>query len=191
MNTPGPSTIALVCGCKESGKTRIVKRGLARVRRFVVWDVRGEYAHPELGVPGARLWLDMAHFKAHLLNGGTIEREVFACPSPQFKAWCKWVFDTGNLFVVVEEIARLCPNGRATPELLNLIERSRHCNIDLVATTARVLKVPIDLRAQVDDLLLSSMSEPKDLNYISSWLGEPVCARVKSLPSNTFLRIRP
>ncbi len=191
MNAPGRSTIALVAGRKESGKTRLVKRGLTRVARFVVWDIRGEYAHPELGVAGARLWTDLRAFFSHLRAGGSVEREVFACPSRQFETWCKWIVATTGLVVVVEELGRHCANGRARPALMDLFERSRHFNLDLIATTARLGRVPIDLRVQVDELLVSRHSEPTDCAYIESWLGGPARARIETLQPGRFLRLRP
>lgn len=192
MSAPGKSTIALVAGHKGSGKTRIVKRGLARIARFVVWDLRGEYACPPYGVAGARLWTDVRAFFQHLLDGGTIEREVFACPSAQFDAWCAWVFKTGNLVVVIEELGRHCAsNGKVRAALLDLFERSRHCNVDLIVTTARIARVPIDLRIQVDELLLSRHVEPNDCAYIESWLGGPAATRVTSLQPGHFVRLRP
>lgn len=191
MNAPGQSTIVLVCGRKGAGKSKLIKRGLRRLRRFVAWDVRGEYCASQHGIAGARLWTDLRAWRAHLLAGGTIEREVFSCPSAQFKAWCAWVFATGRLTVVIEELGRHCSNGRASPELLDLIERSRHAHIDLIATTARLERVPKDIRAQVDELLVPSMSEPNDVAYLQSWLGESVVARVRFLQPNRFLRIRP
>lgn len=192
MNPPGTSTIALVAGKKGSGKTRLVKRGLARVARFVVWDIKGEYALTTVGVPDARCWFDLRHFFLHLRSGGSIEREVFACPSAQFDTWCKWIAKTGNLVVVIEELGRHCgANGRARPALLDLFERSRHFNVDLIATTARIARVPIDLRIQVDELLLSRHSEPTDCTYLESWLGGPARLRAQELQPGRFLRLRP
>lgn len=191
MNLPGESTIALVCGRKQSGKTRLVKRGLARLARFVVWDVKGEYADPERGVPGARLWTDLGAWRAHLLAGGTIEREVFACRASQFNAWCSWVYATGHLCVVIEELGRYCPNGRPSPALADLFDRSRHAHVDLIVTSSRPALVPKSLRAQVDELLVSRMTEPDDCAYLTSWLGGPAVVRVRELQPSTFLRARP
>lgn len=188
---PTPSTIALVAGRKSSGKTRVVKRGLARVARWVVWDVRGEYADPLTGVAGARLWTDLRDFFAHLRAGGSIAREVFACPSAQFDVWCKWVARTGSLVVVIEELGRHCQGGRVRASLLDLVERSRHHAIDLIATTSRVARVPIDLRVQVDELLLARHVEPTDCAYLASWLGQSASARAQTLKPGTFVRIHP
>lgn len=191
MNAPSRSTIALVAGKKESGKTRLVKRGLALVTRWVAWDIKGEYALTTVGVPGARCWFDLREFFMHLRSGGIVEREVFACPSTQFNTWCKWVARTGNLVVVIEELGRHCANGRVPPPLFDLFDRSRHLPIDLIVTTARVERVPKDLRAQVDELLLSRHSEPTDLAYLESWLGGPARLRVETLQPGHFLRFRP
>jgi len=191
MNIPGESDIVLIAGRKQSGKTWLVKRGLARVARWVVWDVKGEYADPSRGVAGARLWTDLRAWRAHLLAGGTIEREVFACPSSQFLAWCRWVFQTGNLLVVIEELSRYCTSAKPPPALLDLFERSRHAHLDLIATTARVARVNVDIRSQVDQVLLARHSEPNDCAYIADWLGEPTVARIRDLQPLRFVRIRP
>jgi len=183
---PGPSTIALVIGKKASGKTTLVRRGLARLPRWVAWDVRGELA----SIQGARLWTDLAAWRDHLLDGGRIEREVFACPSAQFDAWCRWIYATRHLFVVMEEIGRYCASGRAPRGLADLIDRSRHCHVDLVFTTSRPVLVPASIRTQVDELLVSRVGAPTDCDYLKSWLGGPAVERAKALPQNHFLRFR-
>jgi hypothetical protein len=188
---PGRSNIALVVGKKEAGKSRLIKRGLSRVSRFVVWDIKGEYADAQYGVAGARVWQDLAHWRDHLLGGGTIEREAFACPASQFDAWCRWVFATGNLTAVIEELPRYCNGSKPRASLADLFDRSRHAHIDLICSASRVALVPVSLRIQVDELVLSRLTEPNDCAYLESWLGGPTVARVRSLAPNTFLRIRP
>ena len=187
MNAPGESRIALVVGKKGSGKSRMLKRGLPLYSRpWVVWDVRGEYA----GLPGARLWTDLAHFRAHLERGGDVRREVFACAEVQFPAWCRWVFKRGRLLVVVEELTRYCAAGKAPPHLADLFDRSRHARLDLVFTTAAIAEVPTSLRRQIDDLVLSRITLPGDVQYVRDWLGERLARRTRRLPPSTFLRVR-
>lgn len=187
MNAPTSSRIALVVGRKGSGKSSLIKRGLERVQRWVVWDLRGEYA----ALPRARLWTDLADFRAHVVDGGDVEREVFACPASQFEAWCRWVYATGNLLVVIEELNRYAGAGPAGNALGDLFDRSRHAGIDLIAASPRIAEVPTSLRAQVDDLLCSRLSLPNDLAYLAAWVGPILSARVSQLPEHRFLRVNP
>lgn len=191
MSAPSKSEITLVIGRKESGKSTLIKRGLARVRHFVVWDVKGEYADPQVGVPGARLWTSMRAWREHLLAGGTIEREVFHCPERVFAPWCRWIAQTSNLLVVIEELSRYCVGQRPPPHLADLFERSRHIPIDLVCTTAKPTRVFSDLRSQVDAAIVARMSEPNDIAYLTEWLGEPAVTRIRNLEPLRFIRIRP
>ncbi len=191
MTAPSTSEIVLVIGPKESGKSWLVKRGLGRVRRFVVWDVKGEYADARLGVLGARLWTSVRAWRQHLLDGGTIEREVFHCSGREFPAWCRWVAETGNLLVVIEELGRYCRGAVPPPYLDDLFNRSRHAPLDLICTTARPKRVFLDLRAQVDTAVVARMREPKDIAHLTEWLGEPAVARIQQLEPLRFIRIRP
>jgi len=191
VTAPSESTIALVIGPKQSGKSYLVKRGLGRLTRFVVWDVKGEYADPQLGVRDARLWTSLRAWREHLLAGGKVQREVFACPEREFEPWCRWVMATGNLVVVVEELSRYCTGNRPPPFLDDLFNRSRHFPIDLIATTARPTRVFPDLRSQVDEAIVARMSEPNDLAYLTEWLGEPAVARIRQLEPLRFIRTRP
>lgn len=184
---PTSSRIALVVGRKGSGKSTLIKRGLERVARWVVWDLRGEYA----ALPRARLWTDLAAFRAHLVDGGGIDREVFACPASQFLPWCRWVYATGNLLVVIEELGRYAGPGPAGDALGDLFDRSRHAGIDLIAASPRIVEVPTSLRAQVDDLLCARQSIPNDLAYLDQWIGPALSSRVSNLPDHRFLRVKP
>jgi len=191
VTAPSESEIALVIGRKASGKSYLVKRGLARLRRFVVWDVKGEYTDPKIGVPGARLWHSLRAWREHLLAGGTIEREVFSCRDSEFPAWCRWCVKTGNLVVVVEELSRYCKGNVPPPYLDDLFNRSRHAPLDLICTTARPTRVFSDLRSQVDVALVARMSEPNDCAYLTEWLGEPAVTRIRDLQPLRFVRVRP
>lgn len=193
MQSPLPSRdarISLVIGKKGSGKSSRIKRGLAKVPNWVVWDLRGEYAHPTEGVAGARLWTDFGEFLNHLLDGGEVKREVFACPVRQFEAWCRWVYLTGNLLAVIEELPRVCPGGTAPAALEDLLDRNRHAGVDLVCAASRTAGIPKSLPHQADELLCAQQREPNALRYLSDWLGERAAARIRALPTYSFLRIR-
>lgn len=193
MSSTSPSAdarIFLVIGKKGSGKSSRIKRGLALVPSFVVWDLRGEYAHPTAGVPGARLWTDMAAFFRHLLDGGEIGREVFACPVWQFETWCKWVFETGNLVAVIEELPRVCPGGTAPAALADLLDRNRHAAVDLICAASRTAGIPKSVPDQADELICATQREPNAVRYLAGWLGDAAAARIRALQPFSFLRIR-
>lgn len=188
---PSKSRIELVIGGKGAGKSTIVKAGVARTcKQAVVWDLAGEYADPKIGIPGARLWTDLAQFRDHLLDDGEIGIEVFACPRSQFRAFCRWVYLTGDLFVVIEELARYCSAGRPSEELADLFDRSRHARIDLVCASSRLAEISKSLVHQADELVTATCTEPNDVDYLKRWLGHSAAARVRTLPPHSFLRIR-
>lgn len=190
MSAPGDSTIAIVLGAKGQGKSFRIKRGLSRLEQWVAWDFKGEYADARVGVAGARLWTDLADWREHLLEGGDVRREVFVCPRRQFPAWCRWVAETGDLFVVIEELNRYCSSGRPSDELLDLFDRSRHSRLDLVCAAPRLAEISKDLVHQADELVTARMTEPNDVAYLRKWIGPRGAERVRALPDQHFLRIR-
>lgn len=190
MIAPGDSRIVVVLGSKGQGKSYRIKRGLARVPQWVAWDYKGEYADRRVGVAGARLWTDLAEWREHLVNGGDVRREVFACPRRQFLSWCRWVTETGDLLVVVEELNRYCGAGRPPDELLDLFDRSRHAHIDLVCAAPRLAGISKDLVHQADELVSAQVTEPNDVAYIREWIGPRGAERLRALPDQNFLRIR-
>jgi hypothetical protein len=185
---PESAHIAVVIGRKESGKSFRVKRALATWPRWVAWDLKGEYA----AIEGARLWTDVRDFAAHLASGGTVERDVFACAAWQFDAWCRWVFATGDLVAVVEEVTRYVTSGWAPEPLQDLFDRNRHARVDLVCVAPRLAEIPKGLLHQADDLLLANIDLPDDLSFIRKWKGPAIAERVANLnlERHEFLRIR-
>lgn len=181
--------ICLIVGRKGSGKSFRIKRGLAGVPVWVVWDLRGEYAHAEHGVSGARLWTDVRDFFRFLLAGGVVQREVFACPVWQFDAWATWVFETGNMLAVIEELPRVCSAGKSSPALDELLDRNRHAGVDLIAACSRTAGIPKSLVHQVDEVLVSQTREPNSLAYFRDWLGEGWADQIATLETHSFLRI--
>jgi hypothetical protein len=183
---PVDARIAVVIGRKGSGKSYRVKRALGSWRTWVAWDLRGEYA----SIAGARLWTDVRDFAKHLADGGTIGREVFACPAWQFEAWCRWVFETGDLYCVIEELGRYVSAGHAPAALADLFDRNRHARVWLVCVAARLAGIPKGLVHQADDFLSSSMELPADVDFLTKWKGPAIATRVANLKPHEFLRIR-
>ena len=186
MTQPGSSRIAIVVGRKKSGKSTLVRLGLAKRPRWIVWDLRGEYA----SVPGSRLWRDVREFGAHVAGGGDIAREVFACPVAQFEAWCRFAFNAGGLLVVIEELGRYCSASFAPPFLLDLFDRSRHARLDLVCVSPRISGIPASLRGQADELVTFRATSPPDLLQLRDWLGLRTAERVRRLAPHRFLRLQ-
>jgi hypothetical protein len=186
VNLPGDSNIAVVVGSKGQGKSYRIKRLLAKVPQWVAWDYKGEYGH----IDGARVWHDVGAWREHLIDGGDVRREVFVCERRQFPAWCRWVTETGNLLVVIEELNRYCGAGKPPEHLLDLFDRSRHSPLDLVCAAPRLAEISKDLVHQADELLTAQMTEPNDVDYLRKWLGARAAERVRALPDQHFLRIR-
>lgn len=186
MNAPTDSQITVVIGSKGQGKSFRIKRALASVRQWVVWDYKGEYGD----IAGARVWRDLKDWREHLLDGGDVQREVFVCERRQFPAWCRWLIATGNLLVVIEELNRFCGSGKPPEHLLDLFDRSRHAPLDLVCAAPRLAEISKDLVHQADELLTAQITEPNDVDYVRRWLGVRAAERVRALPDQHFLRIR-
>lgn len=187
---PTSARSVLVIGKKGSGKSRAIKQGLALVPQWMAWDLRGEYADPTIGVAGTRLWTDFNAFLAHVRNGGAIAREAFACPVEQFPDWCKFVFRTGNLLVVIEELSRYCGSGKPIPPLLDLLDRSRHAGIDLIAAAPDLAEIPKGLVRQVDEIVIAKVTEPNSIAFLERWLGASAARRIAALEPEQLLRIR-
>jgi hypothetical protein len=100
------------------------------------------------------------------------------------------VYAAGNLFVVIEELSRYAGPGQTTEALGDLLDRSRHAGVDVIATAARVAQIPKGLIAQADDLVVSQTRLPNDLDYLSAWCGPRAVERIAQLPHHKFLRVR-
>ena len=176
-------SIVVIVGRKGCGKSYRTKRVLKAIPRWVAWDYSGEYAE----LPGTRLWRDDAgggfrRFLEHQAKHrqGDVRREVIIGTREEFSAFCNWCARTVDLWVVLEEVDRYTSANRVPPGMENLIDRSRHDRINLIAIGHRPASMPRALTFQADVIATGATTEPADLKY---WRDRAGLGHAEVLPT--------
>jgi len=174
--------IFLVLGKRGSGKSFFVKHQLKSANRFLVFDTLGEY---DGGVIIQDINQLIEYWGKNLNKNFRIVYQPLQ-PDDEFPAICDLVWACGNMVFVVEEIDRFCDSTHLSGEFANIVQRGRHKDITLVAISQRPYRVNRTLSSQVKELYTFQQSEPRDIDFLSEFIGQDV-DRVRELPLYSFL----
>jgi len=172
------SKIRLYIGQRGSGKSFAVRHHTEPYKRIIYFDTLGyEYRN---GVIFYRIealiefWLK--HYRE---NFRLIYRPINI--SEDFNQIADLVWRAGNLAFVIEEIDLFASSNYVTSELRNIIQRGRHRDIDVFATSQRPRCFSRILTSQAKEMFIFSTKEPADLKYFSHYLGESAAEQIKNL----------
>ena len=182
--------ILVVLGAKGSGKSTWVQDELARSlspgeggllvsdairpesRSLIVWDCMDEYWRPIAGhtlieCPHPPAFLDDPRLLQKPLrvrfNGAKDEHAHLAVAI----AWAR----EGSV-VVFEEAHRLCPGGQPPKWLLDAVTTARHRAVSIVFTSQRPARVPKDLVANADRVVVGRLGNEPDRRNLAACRGD-------------------
>lgn len=107
-------------------------------------------------------------------------------PDEEFADICNLVYECGDMVFVVEEIDRFSDSTHLPIEFANIVQRGRHRDITLIAISQRPYRVNRTLSSQVKELYTFQQSEPRDIDFISEFIGQNLEA-VRNLPLYNYL----
>lgn len=109
-------------------------------------------------------------------------------PIEDFDVICDLVFSSGDICFCIEEIdtfLSLNPAGLSR-NFLNIVQRGRHNNIDLVGITQRPFTMPAILRSQCKELYTFRQFEQRDIEWLRGILGD-AAEDVRNLKQYEFI----
>lgn len=169
-----------VFGRKGSGKTTLLRTIAARMPRVLVLDSKSDFGGGCIVESGAAL---RAYF-AKVSSG----REYHVIARPRSDEDMEAVMDVAanatDLVFVVDEIDRWCTPTKQHPALRHLVHYGRHQAVSLVAAARRPANVSRDFTAECDSLVCFAMREPRDLEYLASYMD---VSRVPELPPLSYV----
>jgi len=74
--------------------------------------------------------------------------------------------------------------------LTTLFRIARHRNIDIIVVSQRFYDLLPIIRGLTDIFYLFNITEPRDIDYISKYIGYDISERVKSLEPLHYLQIK-
>jgi len=109
-------------------------------------------------------------------------------PTEDFDDICDLVFECGNLCFLVEEIDSFLSSNTSglSNSFLNIIQRGRHKEIELIGISQRPYAIPPIVRSQCKELYSFCQKEPRDLEYLRGFIGNEA-EQVKDLKNYEFI----
>lgn len=171
--------ITVILGKKGYGKTSYVVAETSFLDRLIFFDYNREY---EKGF--------IVQNPRELINYLRVNKKFFRIiyrPSAQytveqhFDFFSEICFALKNFTVVCEEIDLVSAAGKMPFGLKKIINYGRHNAINLLALSRRAHAIPRDLTANADTIVTFNQQEPRDLKYLSDFMGESNAELVRKL----------
>lgn len=169
--------IIVILGKKGSGKTVMARHMVSDKRRLIVYDPMRQFS--SCGAVLVR-FEDLVAYISHNRRGHF--RAVYQPEIPldatddrvraEFIRMCDLVNRLVNVYFLVDEIDNcLPPRDRENGFFKNMIQRGRHAQVSLVATTIRYTDTQRNLTAQADTIICFHTHEPSDVKYFRNYFG--------------------
>jgi len=177
-----PDDIILICGKIRSGKSYFLKNRILRGlelnrRRYIIWDYNHEHTPPR------RTGVSIYHLKDIItrFNSGTphIVFRPLDKSDEAFDLFCTTVWQLNNITLIIEEVERYATSYACPPHLKQLIDTGRHKGIGIYCTSRRPQRLTNDIPSNANHLFMFKQHLPRDIDYLSQWVGEGVYALPK------------
>lgn len=163
--------IILIMGIRGTGKSTKAKELLTSRPRVLIYDTLCEY----------RQGLIVEDIKSlcetwRKLHGHDRYAIIYQPINPvaDFAEVCELVYLCGEITFFIEEIDTFLSINPAgiCPEFLNIVQRGRHYNIELIGVTQRPYALPAILRSQCKELYSFRQFEERDIQWLKAIIGQ-------------------
>jgi hypothetical protein len=177
--------IELIFGKRGSGKSYLARHRLKEFSRYLVYDTLGEY---EEGVVFDNIPALAAFWKKVYAGNFRIIYQPLD-PNAEFEQVCNLVWTCGNMAFMIEEIDCFCSNLTSSLDVAfkSIIQRGRHKDITLIGVTQRPFSIARLITSQAKKMCIFNTTEPRDIDYFKSVLGEQVTNKFEQLKQYEFV----
>ena len=151
-------------GKKRSGKSWMVKRGLTKMRRFVVLDPLGEYDGVVVCETYEEIYRHIAGFKSNNF------RVAFRAKN-EYELEKFWILsnEINDYTLIIEEADLVASTNKVHPQLRHRLAHGRHYRRNTIWITRSPFEIDRFLTRQTDVLVCFYQSEPRDLKYLENY----------------------
>lgn len=110
-------------------------------------------------------------------------------PQDEFDYVASLVYSVGDCVFIVEELDNFCSPYEFSLDFANIIQRGRHVGVDFIGVSQRPMGINRTISAQCKEILTFQQSEPRDLTYLSTYIGKDV-DKVRELGQYEYLHWR-
>ncbi|MBU1013773.1 MAG: hypothetical protein KKG99_12275 [Bacteroidetes bacterium] len=140
--------VITISGKRGYGKTTLAKNIIGQLSRVAVWDMMAEYNHPNSYIP----------------HRGDMK---------EFNTWLKGYWNTGNVFILVDEADQVMPEGKPLVEYANkIINLGRHRNIGMGMITRRLANLNKTAVSQSATMYLFHHFIINDIRYLKEMIPD-------------------
>lgn len=163
--------ITVILGKKGYGKTSYTVAQTRELKRLIIFDYNREYeagkviTHPKELIAQLRLNMD-SFFRLIFRPDPNIDIDL------HFDFFSTICFKVQNYTVVFEEIDLVSKAGVMPLGLKQIINYGRHQAINVLALSRRAHMVPRDLTANADAIVTFNQQEPRDIKYLTDYMGQ-------------------
>ena len=179
--------IEFVSGQRGMGKTTYIRTRILNVEpRFLVYDHMAEFYTQGDGMVVYSAKDAISYIKQH---PDGLMRLYFVPANPseeEFRIVCRIPFAYPGLTVVVDELDNFATAAWPPEEFRKLIHFGRHAECGFVGASRRPADVSRAFTSQAQRFVIFRQTEPRDLVYLRSILGDRVL-KVKELPPLHYL----
>jgi len=178
--------VILIIGKRGSGKSYLVKKMIAELRRLLVYDIMSEYRGGI--VFGTETMTEFRSFW-----GWTYKKDFRFIyrpiqPKEEIDYLARLVFALGNMTFVVEEIDSICSAYDLPETFSKIIARGRHRNISLIGVTPAPFGIHRDLTRQAKEIYVFDTNEPRDRVYLRGLLGKEIDSKLDALGQYEYVK---
>ena len=151
----------------------------------MIYDTLGEYSRFGVVVQDFKT---LADFWYNKVNDNFKICYQPANPAKDFSIICELVFSCGDMTFYVEEIdtfLSINPQG-LDDNFLNIVQRGRHKNIELIGITQRPYSIPALLRSQAKVFYIFNQTETRDIDYLKMIIGNRA-NEIRDLPTFHYI----
>jgi len=173
--------IKTIIGKKGGGKTSLAAAYTNALNRLIIFDYNVEYQRGLIVTNPLQLNLELQ--KYHEFAFRLIYRpDDSMLIEDHFDRFSKVAYAMTNYTLLVEEVDLVASAGYMPEGLQKIINYGRHKGISLIALSRRAHKVPRDLTANSDKVVIAGpLNEPRDIKYLSEFMDETDAERVRTL----------
>lgn len=162
------NTIISIMGKKGSGKSYLTKEIMYEWPRVIIVDNTGEYETEEI-------YNGYDECVSALVNASKRNQFRISLRTRSVEddlRLLEIVETIPSILLVVEEASRYVSSAFLPPEIEALIRYGRHKDISQIYLARRPTELHRDLTANSDVIVVFNTQEPRDINYLRSFIGE-------------------
>jgi DNA helicase HerA-like ATPase len=174
------NTITSIFGRKGSGKSTLVGQITSDHRRVFVFDSMGEYDETRGFVVCYGL-AECARAMVELRRSPLFRLSLRVDRVEDFLKLLRIAYEIPDTLLVIEETSLYCSPSRLPDDLSRLVRYGRHRKLNIVFVARRPSEIHRELTAQSDVIVTFRQHEPRDVDYLKSFIG-PRVENVSRLP---------